>query len=165
MLIGCVNGLHSVTAFQLPSSGKTQCISTQIGLAHGGKEKSEKPTKSPEMSQSPAPAVFSPADMNAQQVVTTCMDAMIRNDFPYENAGFETCFDFSSDRCRAALGGSLEDFITYAHNPTFGSMKNALDYSILNVGPIVPGSTTRGAMQTVLVRVTPQKGGDRTFLW
>mmetsp|Transcript_23798 Transcript_23798/g.50522 ORF Transcript_23798/g.50522 Transcript_23798/m.50522 type:complete len:209 (+) Transcript_23798:120-746(+) len=162
---GCDTGLRLATAFQLPTFGKAPCKSSQIGLALGGQDESGEPTISPKMSQTPAPTVFSPSDMNAQQVVTTCMDAMLRNDFPYENAGFETCFDFSSDRCRAALGGSLEEFITYAHNPTFGSMKNALEYSILNVGPIISGSNTRGAMQTVLVRVTPQKGDNRTFLW
>ena len=103
----------------------------------------------------------------ARGVVTTCMDALLRNDKPWTNAGLEVCFDLSSDRCRAALGGSLEDFIAYASNPTFGPMTNAKEYSVVNVGPVIAATMTRGAMQTVLIKVTPSKGGDRdrTFLW
>ncbi|KAL3781213.1 hypothetical protein HJC23_003530 [Cyclotella cryptica] len=104
-------------------------------------------------------------DMTAENVVIACMDAMLKNDVPWSNAGLETCFDYSSDRCRAALGGSLDKFITYASNPTFGSMTHAKHYSILSVGPIIAAGATRGAMQTVLVKVTPAKGEDRRFLW
>jgi hypothetical protein len=93
------------------------------------------------------------------------MDALLQNDNPRKNAGLEVCFYFSSDRCRAALGGSVEDFILYASNPTFGSMTNANEYVVLSVGPIIPATMTRGAMQTVLIRVTPSKGKHRTFLW
>ena len=103
--------------------------------------------------------------LTAEDVVTACMDAMLQNDVPWLNHGLETCFDFSSDRCRASLGGNLDDFITYASNPTFGSMTNAIKYDIVNVGPIIAGTPTRGSMQTVLVKVTPAKGGDRQFLW
>ena len=104
-------------------------------------------------------------DLSAEDVVTACMDAMLQNDVPWLNHGLETCFDFSSDRCRASLGGNLDDFITFASNPTFGSMTNANKYDIVNVGPIIAGTPTRGSMQTVLVKVTPAKGGDRQFLW
>jgi hypothetical protein len=106
-------------------------------------------------------------DMTAQDVVTTCMNALLQNDKPRNNAGLEVCFDYSSDRCRAALGGSLEEFILYASNPTFGSMTNAIEYTIVNVGTIIPATVFRGAMQTVLINVTPANmGGDcRTFLW
>jgi hypothetical protein len=94
------------------------------------------------------------ADTTAQDVVTTCMNALLQNDKPRNNAGLEVCFDYSSDRCRAALGGSLEEFILYASNPTFGSMTNAIEYTIVNVGTITPATVTRGAMQTV-VAVAP----------
>lgn len=105
------------------------------------------------------------ADMTARDVVTTCMDALLQNDNPRKNAGLEVCFDFSSDRCRAAMGGNVEDFILYASNPTVGSMMNANEFIVLSVGPIILGTMTRGAMQTVLVKVTPSKGDHRTFLW
>jgi hypothetical protein len=108
---------------------------------------------------------FPHSDMTAQDIVAACMDALLQNDIPRKNAGLEVCFYFSSDRCRAALGGSVEDFISYASNPTFGSMTNANEYIVLSVGPIIPATMTRGAMQTVLVRVTPLKGDHRTFLW
>lgn len=100
-----------------------------------------------------------------ESVVVACMDAMLKNDVPWMNHGLEICFDFSSDRCRASLGGSLDEFISYAANPSFGPMINAKNYDIVNVGPMIAGSTTRGSMQTVLVKVTPEKGGDRHFLW
>ena len=63
------------------------------------------------------------------------------------------------------MGGDLDAFIAYAHNPSFGSMTSAKSYSVLSVGAVIAGSATRGAMQTVLVRITPAKGGDRTYLW
>lgn len=102
------------------------------------------------------------ADMTARD---TCMDALLQNENPRKNAGLEVCFDFSSDRCRAALGGNIENFILYASNPTFGSMMNANEYIVLSVGPIILATMTRGAMQTVLVKVTPSKGDHRTLLW
>ena len=105
-------------------------------------------------------------EMSAQEAVTTCMDALLHNDSPRENAGLETCFEFSSDRCRASLGGSLQNFILYASNPTFGSMVGATGFTVVNVGPVIAGTNTRGAMQTVLVNVTPANDGkDRHFLW
>jgi hypothetical protein len=51
------------------------------------------------------------ADMAARDVITTCLDALLQNDNPRKNAGLEVCFDFSSDRCRAGLGGNVEDFV------------------------------------------------------
>lgn len=104
-------------------------------------------------------------NMTAEGVVTTCMDALLNNDSPRENAGLSVCFDFSSDRCRASLGGNLDDFISYANNPTFGSMINANEYVVVSVGPVIAATNTRGAMQTVLIKVKPANGKDRTFLW
>jgi hypothetical protein len=104
-------------------------------------------------------------ELTAQNVVISCMDAMMQNDVPWLNHGLEICFDFSSDRCRAALGGSLDDFISYASNPTFGSLVNAKTYDIVNVGPIIAGTATRGSMQTVLVKITQHKFEDKHFLW
>mmetsp|Transcript_51275 Transcript_51275/g.109150 ORF Transcript_51275/g.109150 Transcript_51275/m.109150 type:complete len:210 (-) Transcript_51275:145-774(-) len=111
------------------------------------------------------PLSSSHANMTATDVVQKCMDAMLQNDSPRKNSGFQVCFDFSSDRCRAALGGSVENFVAYATNPTFGSMTNANEYFVLSVGQVIAASMTRGAMQTVLVKVVPAKGDDRTFLW
>ena len=104
-------------------------------------------------------------NMTAEGVVTTCMDALLNNDSPRENAGLRICFDFSSDRCRASLGGNLDDFISYANNPTFGSMINANEYVVVSVGPVIAATNTRGAMQTVLIKVKPANGKDRNFLW
>mmetsp|Transcript_18525 Transcript_18525/g.53413 ORF Transcript_18525/g.53413 Transcript_18525/m.53413 type:complete len:212 (-) Transcript_18525:295-930(-) len=104
-------------------------------------------------------------ELNAENVVQLCMDNLLSNDEPRANAGLEVCFNFSSDQCRAALGGSLEKFIQYASNPTFGSMVGAKEWTKASVGPIIEGTNTRGAMQTVLVDVKPSNGRDRRFLW
>ena len=104
-------------------------------------------------------------DLSAEDAVRICMGCLLTNDEPKANAGLEVCFNFSSDRCRAALGGSLENFILYASNPTFGSMINAKEWTKAKVGPIIAGTNTRGAMQTVLVDLKPASGRDRRFLW
>lgn len=104
-------------------------------------------------------------DLDAETIVALCLDCLKNNDAPRTNAGLEVCFNFSSDRCRAALGGSLEKFIAYAANPTFGSMIDAKEWTQVSKGPVIPGTPTRGAMQTVLVDVKPVNGRDRRFLW
>lgn len=104
-------------------------------------------------------------DIDAEGSVKICMDCLLSNNNPRPNAGLEVCFDFSSDRCRAAQGGSLEAFISHASNPTFGSMVNAKEWNQVSKGPIIAGTPNRGAMQTVLVDVKPSSGRDRCFLW
>jgi hypothetical protein len=104
-------------------------------------------------------------ELSAEDIVDTCMDSLMRNDEPKANSGLEVCFNFSSDRCRAALGGNLENFIAFASNPIFASMVNAKKWTKVKVGPVIAGSQTRGAMQTVLVDLKPEKGRDRRFLW
>lgn len=109
---------------------------------------------------------FPHRDYSASDVVQMCMDSMSRNNDPYHNAGLEVCFNFSTDRCRAAQGGSLEMFVEYAHNPIFASMVDAPKWEVISTGPIIQGTLTRGAMQTVLVDVHPRDGGEvRRFLW
>ena len=93
---------------------------------------------------------FPHPDLNAEQVAKICMDALHCR--PPQQS-LEICFNYSSDRCRAAVGGSLKEFIQYASNPVFGTMVNCDGYHIVSVGPIIPGSMHRGAMQTVLVDV------------
>lgn len=110
-------------------------------------------------------ASLNTADMTARDVVVTCMDGLLNNDTPWANAGLELCWDYSSDRNRAAQGGDFEEFISYASNPTFSTMVDAKEYSIENVGKYIPGTNTRGAMQTVLVKVQPLNGEERSFLW
>lgn len=104
-------------------------------------------------------------DMTARDVVVACMDGLLNNNTPWANAGLELCWDYSSDRNRAAQGGNFDDFINYASNPTFSTMVDAKEYSIENVGKYIPGTNTRGAMQTVLVKVQPLNGEERSFLW
>jgi hypothetical protein len=94
-------------------------------------------------------------EYSAQDVVTMCMNHLQDNHVPIANAGLQVCFDFSSDRCRAACGGSLQDFVEYAANPVFGMLLYSDRWKILSVGPIIAGTPTRGAMQTVLIEVQP----------
>jgi len=94
-------------------------------------------------------------ELDGLQVVTICMDAL---QMKPANEALEICFDFSSDRCRAAVGGTLEQFVQYADNPVFGTLINCDSYKVLSVGPIIPGSSNglgsrRGKMQTFLVEI------------
>lgn len=109
---------------------------------------------------------FPSSDYKATEIVDLCMEALSHNSEPYSNAGLEVCWNFSSDRCRAALGGSFDDFVDFASNPVFASMVNAKDWSIKSTGNEIPGTQTRGAMQTVLITVVPHNGSrQREFLW
>jgi hypothetical protein len=108
---------------------------------------------------------FPSRDFDGPEIVDLCMNALLHNGEPYANAGLEVCWNFSSDRCRAAQGSSLEQFIHFANNPVFGSMVNAKKWSVMSTGPIIPGTQTRGAMLTVLCHVIPSEGRSREFLW
>jgi len=107
---------------------------------------------------------------SAVDVVTMCMSFLESNDVPKANSGLEVCYNFSSDSCRAANGGSLETFLQYANNPVFQSMVNCLEWEVLNDGPEIPETNTRGAMKTVLIKVVQkevdgEQRNDRKFLW
>lgn len=109
---------------------------------------------------------FPSRDYKAPEVVEVCMNALLRNGEPYANAGLEVCWNFSSDRCRASQGGSLEVFIEFADNPVFSTMVDAASWDVVSQGNEIPGTPTRGAMQTVLAAVTKEDGGkSREFLW
>jgi hypothetical protein len=96
---------------------------------------------------------------DAPTVVDTCMTSLL------QKRGLDVCFEFSSDRCRAALGGSLERFREYAKNPVFGFLVQCTDYKVLSIGPIIQGTPTRGSMQTVLMEAIDQGKEGRKFLW
>ena len=100
-------------------------------------------------------------DLTAQDVVNACMSTMLQR----QDAGLEVCFNFSSDQCRAALGGSLEKFVQYATNPVFGFLVKCIDWEIVSIGPVIPGTPTRGAMQTILLDAKQEDDGARRFLW
>ena len=109
-------------------------------------------------------------DFPPEEVVQICMEYLQNNHIPEMNCGLEVCFQFSSDRCRAANGGSLEQFVNRAANPTFQSMIDTISWDIVTVGPEIPGGPTRGPMKTVLVEVTPKQSeqtqfNNRRFLW
>lgn len=103
----------------------------------------------------------------AIDIVHSCLSVLLDS----KDAGLEVCFNFSSDRCRAALGSSLERFREYATNPVFGYLVNCSDYKIVSIGPEIAGTVTRGAMRTVLmdaISVNPQgkeHTEERRFLW
>jgi len=75
----------------------------------------------------------------------------------HQRPGLEICYNFSSDSCRMANGGSLESFLQHANNPVFQCMVDCDLWEIVNVGSIIKGTQTRGDMQTVLVHVVPNK--------
>lgn len=106
----------------------------------------------PDFLPSPNPA------LSAVDVVAACMDTLLER----KDAGLEVCFRFSSDRCRAAIGGSLDKFAAYAQNPTFGYLIHCCSWEITSVGPIIPGTSHRGSMQTVLMVARAAAAGKVT---
>ena len=73
-------------------------------------------------------------------------------------------FDFHSDMCRAAVGGSLADFLKYARNPTFAQLVDHESWSG-KLGNRIPATQTRGALTTTMVTVQTNRGQERKFLW
>lgn len=107
-------------------------------------------------------------EIEFNEVVNICLTSLQQNNEPYVNAGLEVCFNFSSDRTRAAFGGGgdkLVKFIEYAQNPTFGCMIGLKEWDVLSVGPEIAGTNIRGAMRTVLTNVLPMEGREKRFLW
>ena len=98
-------------------------------------------------------------------VVALCMNALERNSDPLPNAGLEVCWNFSSEMCRQALGGSFAKFVEYAGNPTFQSMVNHQGWVSERISEVA-GGPTRGAMFTIMVTVSPKGDAEeRHFLW
>jgi hypothetical protein len=107
--------------------------------------------------------------LSATDVVVVCMNTLVERK---DGGGLEVCFNFSSDRCRAALGGSLDRFQEYATSPVFGFLVKCTDWKAISIGTEIPGTLTRGAMQTVLMdAIQPAESvkagddGERRFLW
>ena len=69
-----------------------------------------------------------------------------------------------SDMCRAAVGGSLADFLKYARNPTFAQLVDHESWSG-KLGNRIPATQTRGALTTTMVTVQTNRGQERKFLW
>jgi hypothetical protein len=110
--------------------------------------------------------------LTAEQIVRFCMDSFV--EYPNNShVGLEVCFSFSSDQCRAALGGSFMEFTEYAQNPTFQYLITTPSYSLVSIGPIIPGTAHRGSMQTILMEIESKMNDDdssseaarRRFLW
>ena len=66
--------------------------------------------------------------------------------------------------CRAAVGGSLADFLKYARNPTFAQLVDHESWSG-KLGNRIPATQTRGALATTMVTVQTNRGQERKFLW
>ncbi|KAL3928858.1 MAG: hypothetical protein SGBAC_012465 [Bacillariaceae sp.] len=92
-------------------------------------------------------------ELNGLEVATLCMNAL-QQEVPQKS--MEICFNYSTDRCRAAVGGTLENFLQYAANPVFGKLVRCPAYEMGTVGPIIPGSTVRGDMQTILIEIVSE---------
>jgi hypothetical protein len=103
-------------------------------------------------------------DIVALEVVHLCMDTLM-NKGNKNNEGLKVCFDFSSDFLQAPFGGKLDAFIQHAKNPVFASLVQCTHYEILSIGPNIPGTSTRGAMQTCLMAVQSPGSEERRFLW
>jgi hypothetical protein len=161
LLLGVVSQ-HSVEGFVIPSQNQMRA-STRLFDVEEDPE-SLRTTASPLLGIDEDFIPFPSSDLEGPDIVNLCMNALLQNGVPYINAGLETCWNFSSDTCRASQGGSLEHFIQHASNPIFASLVNAESWSVSSTGPIIPGTPTRGAMQTVLTKVV-SAGKEREFLW
>lgn len=84
-----------------------------------------------------------------ENIVYACMETLMND----QVQGLEVCYAFSSDRCRAAIGGSLDRFQEYANNPVFGYLMNCIQWDMISIGPIIPGTNHRGPMQTCFMSV------------
>jgi hypothetical protein len=156
-MIVIVGHAGSVDAFL--SSNKSPCRRMPYTTFHA--QESSLPTNK-DILPADEDIAFPCSDIDAIQVTTLCMDAlkhMRRSDL-----SLEICFNFSTDRCRAAVGGSVPEFIKYAANPVFDALVHCHAYEIVSIGPIIPGGPHRGAMQTVLMDVQKQQQtkGDTT---
>merc|ERR1719162_2280449 len=75
--------------------------------------------------------------LTPKEIVSICMSYLQRNSKSSQQAveeqqaeaqqhhqqpGLEICYNFSSDSCRMANGGSLESFLQHANNPVFQCM-------------------------------------------
>ena len=94
-------------------------------------------------------------DVGAVDVVHICMDALMSSD-----DGLEVCFNFGTGTLQKSF-----DPEQWASNPSFKSLLECTSYEIASVGNEIPGSNTRGAMQTVLMDVQSPESRDKRFLW
>ena len=106
-------------------------------------------------------------EFDAIDVVHLCMKKLMNsNKFNNDsNDGLKVCFSFSSDFLQAPFGGQLDAFVQHAKNPVFASLVHCTHFEILSIGPIIPGTNTRGAMQTCLMAVQSPSNEERRFLW
>jgi hypothetical protein len=65
---------------------------------------------------------------------------------------------------QASLGGSLEAFLKFSTNPVFSHLVKCKDWKTISIGPVIQGTPTRGAMQTVLIDVMVD-GATSTDSW
>jgi len=174
----CVNSCSSFRLVGYPFLGqeilRLQCPCGPVPIQN--RESSSLHLSSSADTKEPSPHFALPApnlDLDPLAVVRTCMDSLKNVDDPYHNAGLEINFDFASERCRAAMGGDLPKFISFARNSVFSSMVGVSKVWSFSgdqpLSPIIPGSVTRGDMVTVLVEVIPHpeasKEEARHFLW
>ena len=143
----------SVDAFLSSNNNKSPCRRMQYTTFHA--QESPLPTEKNDILPTDEDIAFPCPDIDAVQVTNLCMDAL--KNMRRSDLSLEVCFNFSTDRCRAAVGGSVSEFIKYAANPVFGALVHCNDFEIVSIGPVIPGGPHRGAMQTVLMDVQKQQ--------
>lgn len=160
----------STAAFSRSLVARSRTIGGVVVSLHGARASADEETPKANAGSAAAADAATPAavvdypdflpnphpSLSAVDVVTACMDTLLAHSTALSSAaaaGLEVCFHFSSDRCRAAMGGSLDAFNVYAQNPTFAHLVHCASWRIVAVGPVIPAATHRGAMQTVLVDV------------
>mmetsp|Transcript_46684 Transcript_46684/g.145804 ORF Transcript_46684/g.145804 Transcript_46684/m.145804 type:complete len:221 (-) Transcript_46684:180-842(-) len=109
-------------------------------------------------------------EISPEEVVRACNVGLKYDDVPMPDHGFGICYAFADNMCKAANAprgrhSTLEYFIKFANNPTFGSMVNMKSFELLGECNEIEGSPTRGALATQLVQIETKEGRERKFLW
>ena len=101
------------------------------------------------------------ADVAPAELVPMLMKAMHLNDFPDQDSGLTTVYDWSSDMCRRACGRSSAEFVEMSYNSVFGMCVGGNgDYELTE--PQMVGDN----MFSVKVEMpSPDSRPSRLFLW
>ena len=95
--------------------------------------------------------------LSPEEVVQYQVRALQHNDDPHPDAGIERAFRFASPSNKSQTG-PLEHFISIVKSAAYLPMVNSLASSVV-------GSQVVGDHAKVVIRITPEKGPDLSYLF
>lgn len=111
------------------------------------------------------------SELQPGEVVQIVLDALANNDYPFQDAGIETTFNFASPANKVHTG-PLERFVTLVKGPVFGKMINHRDSTLSEV--VLKGNKAIRLVQIVgannetlyfAFRLGLQEEGDYAGMW